>query len=493
MNELRNSLLVLMAILITTSCSNHDDTVFFSEKNLLKVETYLLDSRSVVSGTSFKDGDQIGLFVRKEDGTAYSTITNCSNIKATYAHGSWNLATDVELNEQETAYVYAYYPYDANIHVEGDSIDIDITPTTNDGQPDYLYGNAEANRKSPTAKIIFKHALARLTFAITKSETDKGIGNISQVALINAEAFQKLNTTSGVQYKPLGKEEYISVFGKMNMVTGQITPFTNPEAEIKLSTQCVINGEKAQYIDILVNPVVSSTIRPNTFISYDVNVVLTIDGAPYSFPLKFPNWKAGEQYTYPITINRATLQEAKIEKVYLGFNGDDGKPLYWASHNLGANSPEDYGGLYGWADPTGEKTSTNLNDYPSTNPPADISGTEYDIARAMWGGGWRIPSNGEMWSLKANCTDEWTFINGIEGVKFTSEVNGNSIFIPMAPIRTGNSIVHGQQSYYWLDAINKDDQTLAGTYYLDTYWDNNWPTAGKERYLGLPIRPVTSE
>ena len=90
MNELRNSLLVLMAILITTSCSNHDDTVFFSEKNLLKVETYLLDSRSVVSGTSFKDGDQIGLFVRKEDGTAYSTITNCSNIKATYAHGSWN-------------------------------------------------------------------------------------------------------------------------------------------------------------------------------------------------------------------------------------------------------------------------------------------------------------------------------------------------------------------------------------------------------------------
>lgn len=493
MNELRNSLLILMAIIVTASCSNHDDTVFFSEKNLLKVETYLLDSRNVVSGTSFEDGDQIGLFVKKEDGTAYSTITNCSNIKATYAHGAWILATDVELNEQETAYVYAYYPYNADIHVEGDSIDIDITPTTNDGQPDYMYGNAEASRKNPTAKIIFKHALARLTFAITKSETDKGLGHISQVTLQNAGVSQKLNTTAGIQYKPMGKTEYISIAGKMNLASGNIASIKDSTAIIMLSTDCKIKAEEVQYIDILVNPVSSSGIRPSNIVTNDVMAIFIVDGSQYAFPLKYPNWEAGEQYTYPITINRETIQEAKVEKVYLGFNGDDGKPLYWASHNLGANSPEDYGGLYGWADPTGEKTSTNLNDYPSTNPPADISGTEYDIARAMWGGGWRIPSNGEMWSLRANCTDEWTFVNGVEGVKFTSEVNGNSIFIPMAPIRTGDSIVHGQQSYYWLDAINKEDQTLAGTYYLDTYWDNNWPTAGKERYLGLPIRPVTSE
>ena len=48
---------------------------------------------------------------------------------------------------------------------------------------------------------------------------------------------------------------------------------------------------------------------------------------------------------------------------------DLGLSVKWASWNVGASSPEDYGGLYGWADPTGNNTSTNNTDYPNNNHP----------------------------------------------------------------------------------------------------------------------------
>ena len=82
-------------------------------------------------------------------------------------------------------------------------------------------------------------------------------------------------------------------------------------------------------------------------------------------------------------------------------------------------------------------------------------------------------------------------VNGVECVKFTSQVNGNVLYFPIAPVRIGTSVTVSNQSFYWLNQINKDDKTMAGTFYMDTYWNNAWPTAGKPRYYGLPIRPVT--
>ena len=277
---------------------------------------------------------------------------------------------------------------------------------------------------------------------------------------------------------------------------------------------CTINSSNPQNIDILLLPVSYSSVQISTWSGGGINVILTIDGNEYEFSLNavpfhtgdvpegaivLPSgyaWEAGQQYTYPITINRHTVPTPEPtvgEAVYMGFNGDNSEPLYWSSWNLGATSPEDYGGLYGWADPTGLLTSIDLDDYPNTNPPTDISGTEYDIARQIWGGGWRIPSNNEFWSLLARSEAEWTYVNGVEGIRYTSTINGNSIFIPMAPIRIEETVEQGSQSYYWLGNLNDEDPNMAGTFYIDSYWDNDWPTAGQPRYYGLPIRPVTEQ
>lgn len=480
---IRAALFLLWAGMATmTSCDqeqNEAATVTEAD-NLLQIETAITGTRAVVTGTSFQEEDEISVIV---PGNANPSI------RSVLRKGKWNLSEDVALTEDGT-YVYATYPYNEAIVLKtvtanGMAIatyqqDIDISYRAGNGQNDYMYGvSAEkASMSLPTAYIEFKHALARITLSLIKDKDDVGNGVVSKVVLQNRSA----NDADAV----------IHTSGTFTVNTytqrGFISATKNAAAKIEVPTECNLSASSPQTIDLLVIP---------TTIEEYAEVVLTIDGSPYSFTLPPTTWEAGEQYTYNIVVNRKTLITPAVtpgEKVYMGFNGDEGKPLYWSSYNLGATSPEDYGGLYGWADPTGAKTSTDLNDYPSANPPADISGTEYDTARQMWGGGWRIPSNGEMWSLLANSTEEWTTLNGVQGVKYTSDINGNSIFIPTAPQRTGSSIVRGSSTYYWLDALNKEDSSLAGTFYIH-YGSSlsDYPTAGAERYLGLPIRPVTEE
>lgn len=487
---------LLLASAITIASCNDDDNEWIQEKagDMLKIETCISDTRAVVTGTTFQKGDQIGLFVKTIEGHEYTSTS--SNVGATYNGTQWNISQDIALRKNEYANVYAYYPYNASTKTVGDSIDIDISPIEANGQPDYMYGSCDGiSTAQPTAKINFQHALARVTLAITKSTTDVGAGKISKIRIENDTLYARDHTTIGIVTHKIGKGTHISTKGRMSLTTGQINLVTNQDAFIETPLDCKINEKEATNVDFLVMPCKVSNIQVSNRRGGGVCAVITIDGAEYKVSFGYLSWEAGKQYTYPITINRKTAITPTVtpgEKVYMGFNGDNGKPLYWSSYNLGAKSPEEYGGLYGWADPTGKKTSTNLNDYPSANPPTDISGTEYDIARQMWGDNWRIPSNSEMWSLLSNSTEEWTTLNGVQGVKYTSEKNGNTIFFPVAPIRKGNVVQYESATYYWLDKLNKDDHTLAGTFYI--YKGSNlldYPTAGEQRYMGLPIRPVT--
>jgi hypothetical protein len=167
---------------------------------------------------------------------------------------------------------------------------------------------------------------------------------------------------------------------------------------------------------------------------------------------------------------------------------DLGLSVKWASCNVGAATPEGYGGYYGWADPTGTKTSKNLSDYPSANPPSNICGTEYDMARAKWGGNWRLPTQAEMQELVNSCTWTWTTQNGVNGMKVTG-TNGNSIFLPAAGYRFGTDMYYvGSSADYWSGTLN---ERYATAYYLDfsDYGGYDVNFIGDRNY-GFPVRPV---
>lgn len=126
---------------------------------------------------------------------------------------------------------------------------------------------------------------------------------------------------------------------------------------------------------------------------------------------------------------------------------DLGLSVKWASHNVGATAPEEYGGLYGWGDPTGKKIFCD-EDYASSRREMSkdmrfdhICGDElYDIARVKWGGQWRLPSSDELKELKDKCTWTWTTRKGVAGYNVEGP-SGKSIFLPAAGERINESIV----------------------------------------------------
>lgn len=182
------------------------------------------------------------------------------------------------------------------------------------------------------------------------------------------------------------------------------------------------------------------------------------------------------------------VKTAPAEAVDLGLS------VRWASHNLGATAPHEFGGYYAWGENT-EKLSYEQRNFwlydaetqKTTFPESEIRGTEHDAAHVSWGGGWRLPSAAEIDELVEKCTAEWTELNGIEGYKMTGP-NGNSIFLP----KTGTAYYHLSDAYYRSDAYYWGDLTgkEASVLKLST---GNPPSRGTNSttcYLGQSIRPV---
>lgn len=172
---------------------------------------------------------------------------------------------------------------------------------------------------------------------------------------------------------------------------------------------------------------------------------------------------------------------------------DLGISVRWAPFNIGATAPEEYGTLYGWADPTGRLLTERPEDYPSATPPADICGTSYDIATANWGAGWRMPTQAECEELATKCRWEWTTMNGTAGMKVTGD-NDNYIFLPAAASRTGESISGqaGQRGNYWSGTLWPGNSDFAS--YLYFYQDaaRIQPARSGRRYVGMSVRAVSN-
>ena len=168
--------------------------------------------------------------------------------------------------------------------------------------------------------------------------------------------------------------------------------------------------------------------------------------------------------------------------------------LKWATCNVGANKPEDYGDYFAWGElkPKQEYTNQTYEYYRSINRQmvflGEISGnTQYDTARVKWGGKWRIPTKAELQELCDKCTWIWMSQNGVEGYKVTGP-NGNSIFLPAAGSRYGSSLSRaGCRGYYWSSSPFESDSY--GAFNLLFYGDNHDMSIGNRSY-GQSVRPV---
>ena len=177
----------------------------------------------------------------------------------------------------------------------------------------------------------------------------------------------------------------------------------------------------------------------------------------------------------------------------------------WATCNVGASAPEDYGDYYAWGE-TETKSTYDWSTYKWCKGSYDTMtkycaissfGTvdnktvlepEDDVAHVKWGGNWRMPTDAELTELRENCTWTWTTQNGKNGYKVTSNKNGNSIFLPAGGSRNGSSLNNaGTYSYYWSASRSESSP------------DNAWGVSFRSssvyrghynRYYGRSVRPV---
>ena len=171
---------------------------------------------------------------------------------------------------------------------------------------------------------------------------------------------------------------------------------------------------------------------------------------------------------------------------------DLGLSVKWASHNVGASQPEEYGQYFAWGEITPKASYTEANSLTFGVPFGNIAdNADYDAARANWGKPARMPTQEEMDELIKNTTHEWTSMKNVWGYKFTSKKNKNSIFLPAAGFYSGNSILDkGTNGYYWSATPNVSNaKTACRMTFLNVSLDWGWFSRG----YGRSVRPVLNK
>ena len=204
---------------------------------------------------------------------------------------------------------------------------------------------------------------------------------------------------------------------------------------------------------------------------------------------------------------RAVRVQKEQEHEYVDLGLPSG--TQWATMNIGATSPEEYGDYFAW----GETEPKDVYDWSTykwcngdynqltkyctsgdygyngfTDEKTELD-PEDDAATAAWGAEWRMPSKDQMEELYNNCTSEWTTRNGVNGRLFTSNINGASLFLPAAGYRwDGELSGAGSRGYYWSRPLVSSYPSSAYYLYFDSgyvSWNYNW-----SRYLGQSVRAV---
>jgi hypothetical protein len=186
---------------------------------------------------------------------------------------------------------------------------------------------------------------------------------------------------------------------------------------------------------------------------------------------------------------------------------DLGLSVKWASFNLGASAPEEYGDYYAWGETEpkddyswetykwcmgSNTTLTKYCDktdrgYEGFTDDKTVLDLDDDAAHVNLGGSWRMPTDAEMTELRENCTWAWTTLNGVNGGLATGP-NGNSIFLPAAGKWNSTDLFFaGSYGFVLSSSLATDSTSYASDIYLSSSIIDR---SGDFRCLGISVRPV---
>lgn len=478
----------------------------------LKLDISMSDTRGVVEGSAFQQGDEV-LVIAYVPGKA----TSCNaQSKATWNGDEWVFEKPIDLagktpqgnewgNEVE---IGIFYPY-SKVMNHDIMIDDDQVYIYDYYMPDYdndiLVGyDKSLSKTNPYAKIQVHHAFTRLTIDLQNNTSD-------YLDVHNFVLRNKLNVFEEEFGGWIREFVNIEVGGILyDKTTDKDTWKWNYETKLPYENR--ISAGDSYKIEILMVPTEdryewSQEInRTEGFEAGGLELVFDANGKEVKVTLPARPWAAGQRYTYPVKIGKGgeivnpDLPEG-LEKVYLGFDGDDGKPLYWANMNLGANYPWEAGDYFAWGEVTPkdnytyetsqtcQKNISELLDLGIINSSFNLT-QKFDAAHVNWGEGWRIPTQAELEKLVSNCSWTWKTQGGKKGYEVIG-TNGYAIFIPAAGYYSGITLKEASTKGYYRSATC--DENVQGLSLDLIITDYKQEFMYMSQGLGQNIRPVYSE
>ena len=249
--------------------------------------------------------------------------------------------------------------------------------------------------------------------------------------------------------------------------------------------------------------------------AYVADVEIRVDGVSRMLPLNTLSGDVGREVAagrdrrieYDVLLDYVDgLRSDNISFVImLGVQAVDlGLSVKWATCNVGANRPEDYGDYFAWGEVKPKSvydwstykycngsanTLTKYNSYSSYGRVDNKSTLEAqdDAATINWGGAWRMPTKAEQDELRTKCKWVWTTLNGVKGYKVVGP-NGNSIFLPAAGYMVKGALyTAGSSGIYRSSSLCTYSPGSAYNVHFCSDlvdWYNNC------RYYGHSVRPV---
>jgi len=246
-------------------------------------------------------------------------------------------------------------------------------------------------------------------------------------------------------------------------------------------------------------------------IDSDSTYTITLTSIPYEMRIYYRAYVLIDNVAH---YGQSEWFERSVDNI--NYNGHDfvnlGLSVMWATCNVGAEKPEDYGDYYAWGE-TETKSNydwstykwcngslTKLTKYNSGSYTGSVIDSktvldaEDDVAHVKWGGNCRMPTKEEFSELQSNCTWTWTTQNGVKGYKVTCNKAGytdHSIFLPAAGFRHDTDLewpgTYGayRSNSLYLGYNNRSDAANI-LKFPDQYMDSR----SYMRSSGLSVRPV---
>ncbi len=420
-------------------------------------------------------GDTLGIFPNKGNQVEFPITTQESSTSASFDGGGWAL--------RNNASYAAYYPFNVwNCFQNNKTVIMDYSGQVQDGNGSFAHLSAYDYLAS--AKTTPENNM--VTFQMDRQ------GSILYIDIVVPEPATITSLTISCDEAIFVEKAALDISGD----TPEVTPIETKES-LTLNFENTATTEQNETVRAYM------AVQPLDFSAKTVTATLRTNAGTYTAPVvsRVVNKGKAAFLRFSNSFTNNTIPGA----VDLGLPSG----LKWASCNVGANAPEEYGDCFAWGATAPQESylwetcpfrtsgynrdNVKFSKYNTISSYGTVDNNtvldpEDDAASVNWGGSWRMPTGAEWDELIEECNWTWTTQNGVSG-RLVTGPNNNSIFLPAAGNRYDSYLLNaGSFGYFWSSSLYTDCPYDAWSVYFDSVEVYRY---GNYRYVGLSVRPVT--